>query len=84
LLVEAPSDTTAKPVPTPVPEPAATKPAPAPEAPAAARTLEQVIGELLEPVIRQWLEANLPRMVGDVVREEVARAMAAERNAPKV
>ena len=44
-----------------------------------ARTLEQVIGELLEPVIRQWLEANLPRLVEEVVRKEVARAMAVER-----
>src|SRR5581483_3790872 len=55
-------------------------------APAAAppgRTLEQVVGELLEPVIRHWLESNLPRMVEKVVREEVARAIAAERAAPK-
>jgi uncharacterized protein len=41
-----------------------------------ARTLEQVIGELLEPVIRQWLEANLPRLVEEVVRKEVVRAIA--------
>ena len=63
--------------------PPATKPAPAADA-AQARTLEQVIGELLEPVIRQWLETNLPRMVEEVVREEVARAIAAERSTPKV
>jgi len=44
-----------------------------------ARTLEQVIGELLEPVIRQWLDANLPRLVEEVVRKEVARAIAVER-----
>jgi uncharacterized protein len=44
-----------------------------------ARTLEQVIGELLEPVIRQWLEANLPRLVEEIVRKEVARAIAVER-----
>jgi cell pole-organizing protein PopZ len=41
-----------------------------------ARTLEHVIGELLEPVIRQWLEANLPRLVEEVVRKEVVRAVA--------
>jgi cell pole-organizing protein PopZ len=69
-------------------EPVTAKPAQAP-APAAAvspaaRTLEQVIGELLEPVIRQWLEANLPHMVEEVVRKEVARAIAAERSLPKV
>jgi len=61
----------------PVTKPAAAAP------PAPARTLEQVIGELLEPVIRQWLETNLPRMVEKVVRDEVARALAAERRVPK-
>lgn len=54
---------------------AAAAPAPAP----GARTLEQVIAELLEPVIRHWLDNNLPGMVEKVVREEVARALAAER-----
>jgi cell pole-organizing protein PopZ len=60
---------------------AAAKPAPVVMPPA--RTLEQVVGELLEPVIRHWLENNLPRMVEKVVREEVARAIAADRVAPK-
>jgi cell pole-organizing protein PopZ len=59
-------------------------PEPAPTIDAAqARTLEHVIGELLEPVMRHWLETNLPRMVEKVVRDEVARALAAERRAPK-
>jgi cell pole-organizing protein PopZ len=49
-----------------------------------ARTLEHVVGELLEPVIRQWLEANLPRLVEEVVRKEVARAIAVERPASVV
>jgi cell pole-organizing protein PopZ len=43
--------------------------------------LERTIAELLEPVIRHWLDDNLPRMVEKVVREEVARAIAAERGA---
>jgi cell pole-organizing protein PopZ len=59
-------------------EPAGVKPT-SPGAGLQARGLEQVIGELLEPVIRQWLEANLPRLVEDVVRKEVARAIAVER-----
>jgi cell pole-organizing protein PopZ len=63
-------------------EPSATKPAPTADT-AQARTLEQVVGELLEPVIRHWLETNLPRMVEKVVRDEVARALTAERRAPK-
>jgi hypothetical protein len=47
------------------------------------RTLEQVIAELLDPVIRHWLDSNLPRLVEKVVREEVARSLAAERPSPK-
>jgi cell pole-organizing protein PopZ len=72
----SPETVTAKPA-----TPASSTAAPVPPV---VRTLEQVIGELLEPVIRQWLDANLPRMVEEVVRKEVARAIAAERNAPKV
>ena len=83
LLTEAHTDTATEAVTALLPEPPATKPAPTPELPQA-RSLEQVIGELLEPVIRQWLGSNLPRLVEEVVREEVARAMAAERGAPKV
>jgi cell pole-organizing protein PopZ len=48
------------------------------------RALEQVIAELLEPAIQQWLQTQLPRMIETVVREEVARAVAAEREATKV
>jgi uncharacterized protein len=65
-------------MPAPVAEPAGVK-STSPGAGLQARTLEQVIGELLEPVIRQWLEANLPRLVEEVVRKEVARAIAVER-----
>ncbi len=45
--------------------------------------LEQVIAGLLEPVIRHWLDSNLPRLIEKVVREEVVKAIAAERAAPK-
>ena len=48
-----------------------------------ARALEQVVAELLEPVIRQWLHSNLPRLIEKAVREEVVRALAAERDAAK-
>jgi cell pole-organizing protein PopZ len=40
--------------------------------------LEQAIGALLEPAIRQWLQTNLPRLIEKAVREEVARVMAAD------
>jgi hypothetical protein len=47
------------------------------------RALEQMVAELLEPVIRQWLNTNLPRLIEKAVREEVARVVAAEREAKK-
>ena len=81
-LVEPATDGAPNKAPNGTAEPSTTKPA-QPADPAQARTLEQVIGELLEPVIRHWLEANLPRMVEKVVRDEVARALAAEHPAPK-
>ena len=61
--------------PAPSPEPAGVLPT---------RALEQVVAELLEPVIRQWLHTNLPRLIEKAVREEVVRALAAERDAAKV
>ena len=73
-----PSD---KAAPFPVPERSPATPAAA--APSA-RSLESAIGELLEPVIRQWLQANLPRLVEEMVRTEVARVLATDRGtAPK-
>ncbi|MBO0742312.1 MAG: DUF2497 domain-containing protein [Hyphomicrobiaceae bacterium] len=65
-------------MPGPVAEPAGDT-SPPPAAGLQGRSLEQVIGELLEPVIRHWLQANLPRLTEEVVRKEVARALAAER-----
>jgi cell pole-organizing protein PopZ len=41
--------------------------------PAQSHALEDMIGQLIEPVIRSWLDANLARLVEKVVREEVAR-----------
>ena len=43
-----------------------------------------MVAGLLEPVIRQWLQTNLPRLIEKAVREEVVRALAAERDAAKV
>jgi cell pole-organizing protein PopZ len=64
----------------PDPSPARTAP-PGVPSPGA---LERTIAELLEPVIRNWLDSNLPRLAEKVIREEVARAIAAEREVPKV
>jgi uncharacterized protein len=37
--------------------------------------LEDMIAQLLEPVLVNWLDANLPRMIETLVRAEVARAL---------
>jgi hypothetical protein len=68
------------------PLPADSARAPGPEQVGALPTqaLEQVVAGLLEPVIRQWLQSNLPRLIEKAVREEVVRALAAERDAAKV
>jgi cell pole-organizing protein PopZ len=79
------------PPPAPAPEPPAVE-ATAPVSPeprrsgmpsAQSRALEEMIGQLIEPVIRNWLDANLASLVEKVVREEVARAGGARPDAPK-
>ena len=37
------------------------------------QTLEDLVKDLLRPVLKQWLDANLPDMVERIVREEVER-----------
>ncbi len=37
------------------------------------RTLEDVVRELLRPLLKTWLDDNLPRIVQATVDEEVAR-----------
>ena len=39
--------------------------------------------DLLKPMLRQWLDENLPRMVAEALREEVQRARAAKGDAKK-
>lgn len=41
--------------------------------PAYGRTLEDVVRELLAPLLKQWLDDNLPRIVQTAVEEEVQR-----------
>jgi len=36
-------------------------------------TLEELVRELLRPLLKDWLDAHLPRLVERVVREEVER-----------
>jgi uncharacterized protein len=37
------------------------------------RTLEEMVRELLRPPMKEWLDANLPRLVERLVRDEIAR-----------
>ena len=39
-------------------------------------TLEGVVREMLRPMLREWLDANLPRMVEEMVQREIARITA--------
>ena len=41
--------------------------------PAPGRNLEDVVRELLRPILKEWLEAHLPEIVREHVEEEVAR-----------
>ncbi len=44
-----------------------------PEEPVADNTLEGLVRELLRPMLKDWLDANLPRIVQATVDREVAR-----------
>ena len=53
---------------------------------AGGRTLEEIARELLRPMLQDWLEENLPGIVEQAVRSEVARVggdAAAARRAPR-
>ena len=45
------------------------------EAPAdgAAKSMEAFVAELLRPMLREWLDANLPELVEQMVAKEIAR-----------
>jgi cell pole-organizing protein PopZ len=36
-------------------------------------TVEAMVGELIKPMLKEWLDANLPRIVEEKVEAEVAR-----------
>lgn len=37
------------------------------------RTLEDLVADMLKPMLKDWLDANLPEMVEQMVREEIER-----------
>lgn len=56
-----------------VPDDAAIAPPPAAAPPAGGTTLEELIRPLLAPMLKEWLDANLPEIVDRAAREEIAR-----------
>lgn len=48
-----------------------------PPTPAQVRTLEDTVAELLRPMLREWLDAHMPRIVEKALRIEVAETFKA-------
>jgi cell pole-organizing protein PopZ len=70
--------------PEPEPEPEPYRPPPKPRRPEpqlavdlylgnGAATVEEIVRELLRPMLREWLDANLPTLVERLVNEEIKR-----------
>lgn len=43
------------------------------------RTLEDVVGDMLQPMLKSWLDNNLPSLVERMVREEIERVSRGRR-----
>ncbi len=52
------------------------EPAPTPAIPAGETSLEGMVREMIRPMLRDWLDANLPRMVEEMVQREISRIAA--------
>ena len=46
----------------------------APDSAAAPRTLEDTVREMLRPLLVQWLNENMPRIINEALRDELAAA----------
>jgi len=57
------------------PSPAPVAQAVAAETAGAPRTLEDTVSELLRPMLRQWLDQNMPRVLEKALRSELAAGM---------
>lgn len=44
-----------------------------PAAPPPANPLEEVVREMLRPILKQWLDDHLPRLVDEHVKREISR-----------
>lgn len=65
----------------PIAAPPPAAPSPAAVLPASVRTLEDSVAELLRPMLRQWLDANMPRIVERALQVELAEGV--KPTAPK-
>ena len=43
------------------------------------RTVEDLVKEILRPMLKDWLDANLPTIVEDLVRAEIERVARRQR-----
>lgn len=53
-------------------EPVKLTAAPAEELSTSSRSLEEVVSDLLRPMLKSWLDANMPRMVETALRKEIS------------
>lgn len=44
------------------------------------RTLEDIVKALMRPLLKEWLDANLPHLVDRIVREEIERVVGRARH----
>jgi cell pole-organizing protein PopZ len=47
--------------------------------PGGGRTIDDLVEDLLRPMLRNWLDTNLPQMVERLVREEIERVSRGRR-----
>jgi cell pole-organizing protein PopZ len=69
---------------TPTPVSAAQSESTKPAAGQSKASLEEAVAEMLRPMLNTWLEANLPRIVEQVVREHVAKTPLPGKDKPAV
>lgn len=50
------------------------------EMPVGVRTVEQLLMELMRPILKEWLDENLPPLVESLVREEIDRTVRGSRD----
>ena len=52
---------------------ALTRPAPKPDMAVGGSSLDAMVRDMIRPMLKEWLDANLPHIVEDMVADEIAR-----------